>query len=71
MALDKAHVLALNSAHVLRIEKGDVLAPNTAHVLRLNTKRCPVLTANKKEAAREAVFGRDAAFPISVSLTNR
>ena len=59
MALNKAHVLALNTAHVLRLNKLDV-----AHVLRLNTKICPVFTANTKEAAEGrlhkggAVFGR-------------
>ena len=56
LALNKAHVLlvALNTAHVLRLNKADVLALNTAHVLRLSTKICPVFTANTKEAA----FGR-------------
>ena len=54
MALNKARVLALITAHVLRLNKADVLALNKAHVLRLNTKICPVFTANTKEAA----FGR-------------
>ena len=38
----------------MRLNKADVLALNKAHVLHLNTKICPVLTANTKEAA----FGR-------------
>ena len=37
LALNKAHVLALNTAHVSRLNKADVLALNTAHVLRLKT----------------------------------
>ena len=53
-ASEKAHVLALNTAHVLRPNKAEVLALNKAHVLRLNTKICPMFTANTKEAA----FGR-------------
>ena len=56
MALIKAHLLVLNTAHVLRLNKADVLALSMAHVLRLNTKICPVFTANTKEA--EAAFGR-------------
>ena len=36
LALSKARVLALNTAHVLRLNKADVLALHTAHVLRLN-----------------------------------
>ena len=36
LALSKADVLALNTAHVLRLNKADVLALNKAHVLRLN-----------------------------------
>ena len=51
LALNEAHVQALNTAHVLR---ADVLALDKAHVLRLNTKICPVFTANTKEVA----FGR-------------
>ena len=54
LALNKAHVLPLETAHFLRLNKADVLALNKAHVLRLNTKICPVFTANTKEAA----FGR-------------
>ena len=52
LALNKAHVLALNAAHVLRVNKADVLAINKAHDLRLNTKICPMFTANTKEAVR-------------------
>ena len=51
LALNKAHVLALNTAHILRLNKADVLALHKAHVLRLDTKICPVFTANTKEAA--------------------
>ena len=47
-----AHVLALNTAHVLRLNKADFLALNKAHVFRLNTKTCPVFTANKKETTK-------------------
>ena len=54
LALNKAHVPALNTAHVLRPNKADVLVLNKAHVLRLSNKICPVLRANTKEAA----FGR-------------
>ena len=50
LALKRAHVLAL-TAHALRLNKADVLALNKAHVLRINTKICPVFTANTKEAA--------------------
>ena len=51
---NKAHALALNTAHILRLNKADVLAFNKAHVLRLNNEICPVFRANAKEAA----FGR-------------
>ena len=51
LALNKAHILALNTAHVLRLNKADALALDKAPVLRLNTKICPVFTANTKEAA--------------------
>ena len=39
LAPNKAHVLALSAAHVLRLKKADdVLALNKAHVLLLNAK---------------------------------
>ena len=57
-------VLALNTAHVVRLYKADVLALNKAHVLRLNTKGRPVFTANTKEAA----FGRRPPFVVSLVL---
>ncbi len=44
LALNKARVLALNTAHVLLLNKADVLALNTAHVLCLNSKICPVFS---------------------------
>ena len=37
---------------LLRLNKADVLALNKAHVLHLNTKICPVLTANTKETTK-------------------
>ena len=48
----KPHVLALNTAHVLRLNKAGALALNKAHVSRLNTKICPVFTANTKETTK-------------------
>ena len=36
----------------LASQQGDVSALNKAHVLRLNTKICPVFTANTKEATK-------------------
>ena len=60
----KALVLALNTAHVLRLDKTDVLALNKAHVLRLNTKLCPVFTANTKEAAFGRLHKRGEAFKM-------
>ena len=48
LALNKAHALAPNTAHVLRLNKAEVLALNKAHVLRLDTKICPIFTANTK-----------------------
>ena len=57
MLLNNAHVLALNTAHALRLNnKADVLALNKAHVLRLNNKICPVFRASTKEAAYQATF---------------
>ena len=52
LALNKAHVQALNTVHVLRLNKADVLALNKAHALRLNTKTCPVFTASAKESTK-------------------
>ncbi len=40
-ALPDFDVLALNTAHVLRLNKADVLALNKAHVLRLNNPDPP------------------------------
>ena len=37
---------------VLRLKKADALALNKARALHLNTKICPVLTANTKENTR-------------------
>ena len=54
LALIKAHVLALNTPHVLRRNMADVLAPNKAHVLRLNTRICPVFTADTKAGRPKA-----------------
>ena len=34
LALSKAHVPALNTAHILRLTKADNMALNKAHVLR-------------------------------------
>ena len=42
-ALNKGHVLALITAHVLRPNKADVLALNKARVLRVNFKTRPVV----------------------------
>ena len=50
------------------------MALNKAHVLRLNTKICPVFTANTKEAAfgrlhkGGAAFGRPPPFVVSFVL---
>ncbi len=52
MALNKARVLALNTAHVLHLDKADVLALNKAHVLHLNNKICPVFGASTKETTK-------------------
>ena len=48
LALNRAHCLALNGAHVLRPNKADVLPLNGAHVLRLDTKISPMFTTNTK-----------------------
>ena len=68
LALNKAHVLALNIAHFLRLNKADALVFNKAHVLRLNTKICPVFRASTKEAAfgRLHKGGRPSAAPLSL-----
>ena len=63
-----SHVLALNTAHVLRLNKADVLALNKAHFLRLNTKICPVIKANTKEATKE---GRPKAAPFVEAAEGR
>ena len=63
--LNKAHVPALNTAHVLRVNKADVLVLTKAHVLRLNTEICTMLTANTKEATFGRIWGgRPAAAPL-------
>ena len=49
-SLSKAHILALNTAHVLRLNKADVLALNKAHVLRLN--KADVLALSKAHVLR-------------------
>ena len=61
LALNKAHVLPLSTAHALRLNKADFLALNRAHVLRLNTKICPVFTADTKETTG---VGRQKAAPL-------
>ena len=38
LALNKAHVFALNTTQILRLNKADVVALNAAHVLRLNNE---------------------------------
>ncbi len=66
VALNKADVVALSTAHVLRLNKADVLALNKAHVLRLNNKICPVFRASTKDAAfgRLHKGGRPSAVPL-------
>ncbi len=39
-----------------RLNKADVLALSKAHVLRLNNRICPVFRASTKEAACQAAF---------------
>ena len=38
LALNKAHVLALKTAHILHLNKADVLALSNAHILRFNNQ---------------------------------
>ncbi len=52
LALSKADILALNTAHALRLNNADVVALNKAHVLRLNNKICPVFRAKTKETTK-------------------